>query len=180
MKPLITQKVEDVESDESITIAFNHILQNDYIGSQYDWLARFAKTNQGLELCIHQDDKACNVIKKLGLLKESVNESGKYYIVDSQSPAEIYKVFGNFHFPILDISKIEMKKKAEECGFIDIMNMTWFCHTPINNAPCGICNPCCYTIEEGLDYRFSPKALMRNKYKMFYMLKRKIQRKLKL
>lgn len=180
IKPLVIEKASNINPDASITAAFNAILLNDFIGSQYEWLARFSKAYNGLELCIHIDDKACNVIKKHGLLKEIEDVSGKNYTIDPRSSMEILEVFGNFHFPILDVSKLDMKKKAVEAGFIDIMNMTWFCHTPINGSPCGICNPCSYTIEEGLAYRFSSNALLRNKFKAFFILKRKVFNKFKI
>jgi NAD(P)-dependent dehydrogenase (short-subunit alcohol dehydrogenase family) len=34
-----------------------------------------------------------------------------------------------------------------------LMDMTWFCHRPVNGKPCGACAPCVYTIEEGLAWR---------------------------
>jgi len=54
-----------------------------------------------------------------------------------------------------------MKSIAEEKGYLYIMNKTWFCHSPIKNEPCGLCNPCRYTIEEGMEYRLPQNALRR-------------------
>jgi hypothetical protein len=43
---------------------------------------------------------------------------------------------------------------ADEQGWKDLMGMTWFCHKPRKDmTPCGVCNPCLYTIEEGLGWR---------------------------
>ncbi len=162
LKPIF-KKVKDIEKDSLITNAYYNLLKNNFFGSQYDWLARFAKSVDDLELTIHEDDTAVQVIKNNGsTIKKQDASKGEYYILDQQASSEdLIKVFAHFNFPLLNITKLEMKNWAEKNGLIDIMNKTWFCHTPINNEPCGICNPCIYTIEEGLQYRFSKKALRR-------------------
>lgn len=163
----IFMNVKDIPANDEITKAYKEILKNDFYGSQYDWLARFALIHEDLELSIHEDDTAVIIINKYGKLLECESESkGKYHILNKdKSPENLVKIFGNFHFPLLNITKLEMKAFAEENGFNEIMNKTWFCHSPLNDEPCGICNPCIYTIEEGLAYRFSKKALLRYKVK---------------
>ena len=42
-----------------------------------------------------------------------------------------------------------------------MISKTWFCHNPIRGKPCGYCNSCMYTIEEGLYERFGILALIR-------------------
>ena len=56
-----------------------------------------------------------------------------------------------------------MKEEYEKMKLSDIIDDTWFCFNPINGKPCGYCNPCKYTIEEGMSYRFSNEALKRYK-----------------
>lgn len=160
---LITMNVSDVPVDVEITKAYKNILKKDFYGSQYDWLARFSKKNKNLELCIHEDDKAALIIKKYGnIIKEHDDLIGDYFVLDNEKSSEdLIQVFGNFHFPILTDSKLEMKEWAIHSGLIDIMNKTWFCFQPINNKPCGRCNPCIYAIEEGMEYRFSKSAMRR-------------------
>ena len=69
-----------------------------------------------------------------------------------------YLLFGRFSFPLFETSKLDMARMAGEYGWNDIMHMTWFCHRPgKDQQPCGRCNPCLYTIEEGLGWRI-PKA----------------------
>ena len=169
---LITLDVSEIAEDKEITNAYKNILKNDYFGSQYDWLARFANTIKNIELAIHQDDKAFLIIKKYGNTKVIYDEIyGKYEILDkSKSSDDLIKVFGNYCFPVLDSSKMEMKRWAESTQLIDIMNMTWFCYHPKNEKPCGTCNPCIYTIEEGLEYRFSKRAF--RKYRIISPVKK--------
>lgn len=53
-----------------------------------------------------------------------------------------------------------MGKIAEENGFGSIMEMTWFCFAPTwRKTPCGYCNPCKYTREEGLGRRVPSKGM---------------------
>src|SRR5690606_2634206 len=117
---------------------------------------------KGLEMAIHQDDKAVGVINEFGkVIKRYHEEVGYYYVLDPEnSSIDAQRIFGNFHFPLLEYTKIRMKKEAEEGGVIDLMNRTWFCYFPVNGEPCGICNPCVYSIDEGMGYRFN-KAAMR-------------------
>ncbi|MCA0932388.1 hypothetical protein LCM02_07985 [Lutimonas saemankumensis] len=171
---LVTIYVSDIAKDKEITNSYVNILKSDFYGSQYEWLARFAKTVENLELTIHQEDKAFSIIKKYGEIKKTHDELYfRFYVLDKEKSSEdLIKVFGNYRFPILDSSKLKMKLWAESMGLLDIMNMTWFCHHPKNNAPCGVCNPCIYTIEEGLIYRFSKRALRRYRiYKIIRPLK---------
>lgn len=186
---VITINVTDIEEDNDITDAYQLLFKKKYFGNQYDWLARFAKQFNSLELTIHQDDKAFSLIQAYGSFKKYNDGRGEFYKLDQLSSSnEIYKIFGNFDFPILKYSKLDMKKEAEEKGFIEIMNKTWFCQRPINNQPCGQCNPCEYTIKEGLSYRFNKSAIKRYKRKknlsllknnFIYKVLRRIRRFLK-
>jgi hypothetical protein len=137
-------EVADIKADTEISKAFQIILVKKYLGEQYDWLARFCEQKHinKIELCVHQDDKAHNIIapyiKGQSILKVNGPEHTlfKYYV-----------------FPIFNLSKIEMAKISETNNWNRYMNMTWFCHKPRNGKPCGRCNPCLYTIREGMAYR---------------------------
>lgn len=64
------------------------------------------------------------------------------------------EIFGYFRFPVLELSKKDMESISKNEEFDDIMNETWFCHTPtLSGKPCGYFNPCRYTREEGLGRR---------------------------
>lgn len=164
--PLILHQVKDITPDDQISKDYHTVLKTDFFGSQYDWLARFAKTIDNLELSIHKDDTAYVIIQKYGkLISHHDPMIGQYYTIDPEaSSPEVNRLFGNFRFPMLEMSKLDMKEWAEQNGYTDIMNKTWFCHKPRNGKPCGTCNPCIYTIEEGLSERLDDEALRR--YKM--------------
>mgnify|MGYP003321755679 CR=1 FL=1 len=87
---------------------------------------------------------------------------GEYWILDcKKSDPLLVKLFENYHFPLAKWTKLQMKDFYLKYSYNDIMNATWFCYNPIDGKPCGTCNPCVYTIEEGMKERFTKKALMR-------------------
>ena len=162
--------------DRDVTQVFDDIskrvknLTKKQLGSQYDWLARFSKDIVNLELSIEKGTRPVRAIMEYGGIKKIIdNKIGEYYKLDKSVSDDItIKIFGNYHYPLLDYTKLQMKKEAEEYGFIDLMNKTWFCHNPIDNQPCGVCNPCIGTIEGGLEYRFNQRALSNYKKAKFY------------
>lgn len=171
---LISINVSDIENDNEITNAYNTIFKEFKsrsnglkLGSQYEWLARFSKNIDNLELGIEKGSKVIDLINMFGELeKNSCPIKGEYYSINKQnSSKDLIKVFNKYHYPLLDYSKLKMKQIAEEKGFIDVLNKTWFCHKPKNNNPCGGCNPCIQTIELGLAYRLDKKSLNRYKFK---------------
>ena len=154
------------------------------IGTQYEWLGIFSKQHPAIELSIHEDDKAVHLIKQHGSFKLISDEFiGEYAVIDkSKSSADINNVFGNFRFPIVNYTKSQMKEEYRKYGCDDIKDITWFCYSPINSKACGFCNPCIYSIEEGMAERFSLAAMKRYNYKNWYRVNYKVHhifRKLK-
>lgn len=171
IRELILFKVSDIVRDWEITNAYKRIAEHHKLGIQYEWLARYSKMVNNLEIGDENgsspDSILLGAIKANGAIKQVADEKkGTYYTVDKpESSADIVKVFGNYHYPILFYNKLEMRKEAEENGFIAIMYKTWFCHTPVSGQPCGTCAACAGTIKKGLDYRLSRFALLRYRRK---------------
>ena len=178
INPLQYVSKESRKADSNVTDAFNRLLKLDFMGSQYEWLGIFALEHPGIELSIHKDDKAIALIHKHGTLKLQSDEYGDYYVIDKdKSEKDLITVFGNQHFPLANYTKLQMKQEYISMGLSDIINDTWFCFTPIDGKPCGTCNPCRYTIEEGMAERFPAEALKRYKHhnSIIYKCLRKIK-----
>ncbi|OQW34275.1 MAG: hypothetical protein A4E19_02105 [Nitrospira sp. SG-bin1] len=147
----------EIPEDEEITSSWKRLKQRAHLGSQYDWLARYAKSKHltDLELSVHIDDKAYS------FLKGNVEQTplGSYRLKEHVTGDE--NIFTRFAFPILEYSKTEMRDIARQCGFLEILEKSWFCHEPRHGVPCGMCKPCIYTIEEGMSYRFPRESLFR-------------------
>lgn len=176
--PLIIYNVTDVKADEEISTAHRNLRKIAPLGSQYDWLARFAKQKgiTGLELGIEKSASSTvlAVINKLGKVKLVSNGVISYYVIDPEhSSPDLYTVLGQFHYPytLYNMTKTETLAEYKKLGYADSINKTWFCHTPINNQPCGICTPCKSVITEGMTFRIPQAGLTRYKYRKFYELK---------
>lgn len=181
--PLKMYKVTDIEADKEITNAYKSLREEIPLGIQYDWLPRFAKSNPGLELCLEkaESSKAYKCIMKYGEIKIEKKGDVSYCVIDPDKSSEnLVKIFGAFHFPLplFHITKLETKKEYEKLGYKDTIQETWFCFNPINNQPCGICNPCKSVVEEGMSFRLSEEALKRyrkdneySKYKVYRYIK---------
>lgn len=171
--PIIKFKVSDLEPDKEISGAYQRLRKMTAIGPQYEWLSRFAKTNNGLELCLEKADtgKAYNCIVSYGAMKSIKNGDIAYRIIDEgKSSPDLIKLFGGFHFPLplFEITKSDMQEEYKKMGFGKTLDKTWFCHNPVNNEPCGICNPCKAVMEDGLSFRLSPAGLKRYQTEMEY------------
>ena len=173
-KPLISVEIQDYIEDKEITAAYHSLREKDFLGTQYEGLARFGKLHPGIELSVHQDDKAILLINKYGKLKkENTGTPLETFVLDSESSSEdLYTIFGNYHLPLAEYTKLQMKEYFIHNGYADIMNKTWFCHRPLLGKPCGFCNPCIYTIEEGMKERLPHSAMIR-----YHLIKMKPVRK---
>lgn len=143
--------LSDIEPNDSISQRFKRLRSANFLGEQYEWLARFADEYgiPGLELPIHKDDKAYDIIASQ--VCEEFDGQEHYFRLEENPDNPDVKLFSYFRFPLLDLSKLQMQELAEKYHFQDIMEHTWFCHRPLKNGlPCGTCNPCSYTIVEGL------------------------------
>lgn len=149
-------EVEDVPPVPEISKAFQQLRSMRFLGDQYEWLARLAEHRQlTLELSIHRDDRARDA-----LAGEVAYDGGTYRLVSHPGDPAL-EVFRRFRFPLFDTTKLDMENAARDNGFSGVMEQTWFCHSPLRGQPCGYCNPCRYTRDEGLGRRVPPRTLRR-------------------
>ena len=152
----------EIPQDAEITELWEQLKQKMALARQYDWLARYAKSKNltALELSVERNtfEKQDGLDVSL-LLKTNVEQtpSGSYRI--KQGAARDAELFARFEFPIREYTKVTMREAAKQHGFLDILEMSWFCHEPINGTPCGMCKPCVNVVEQGMGYRLTKKAL---------------------
>ena len=157
--PVNYHSISDLKIDKQISESFEDIRNKKFIGSQYEWLAAFCHEHnlENLQLCIHRDDKAHHVIEHM-VSEECFNGNKVLKIEDYWGGSNEYELFKYFNFPVFNLTKPDMAEIIERQNLNDLMNITWFCHKPIKGMqPCGTCNPCTYTIEEGLGWRIPSK-----------------------
>lgn len=135
---------------EDITQSIGRLKAISFIGYQYDFLSRMARYRDldQLELSVHIDDKLYKHLQ--GNVREVNNV---YELVETPSNPDL-EVLRPFRFPILMLTKLDMERRAREQGFADILDLSWFCfHPDSKGRPCGYCNPCRHTIDEGMGRR---------------------------
>ncbi len=152
-QPIIST-VAEIGADPVITERFERLRTRSHLGEQYDWLARFASQRNlnALEIAVHQDDKAAVFLQPY-VVPDEIDGDRYFRLCDNPSDNDL-RLFQQFRFPIFSYTKLEMQRVAREHGFAELMEMTWFCYSPTRRMePCGRCNPCRYTAEEGLSRR---------------------------
>lgn len=137
-----------------------------HLGNQYEWIASFAYQFglDDLEMSAEYNagpEAGQAVFLYNNVIKVENQRIGSYYILDDASRNTTLSLFSCFHFSVLDISKADMQKEAEQQGFDHILKQTWFCHSPIGTTPCGVCKPCQTVVRAGLEFRLTMGGLIR-------------------
>lgn len=155
LQPLRIAEVNDVAFDPEIAGALQEVRRRSFIGSQYAWLPAFCKQNAivDIELSVHVDDKVQALLRSYAMEFEHPGGFRSIRVDPGHSDTAEFALFRYFSFPLFHIDKLGIGRQAEAEGWSAIMDMTWFCHTPVRGKPCGICAPCVYTITEGLARR---------------------------
>jgi 7-cyano-7-deazaguanine synthase in queuosine biosynthesis len=132
VRPLQVFALDEIPPNQEITDSYLRLKETGHFGTQYDWLARLAQ---------HMDWK--NV--ELSVVAE--DRFSRFHEGDSHS------AFARFDLPVLGMTKLMMADIAKANGFNDLMELTWFCHTPVFGRPCGLCGTCSATRKQGLGRR---------------------------
>mgnify|MGYP001048370260 CR=1 FL=1 len=182
-RPTIFTKVRDIEKDPVITNALKTAIKTTHYGSQYDWLARFCKQNNilDMEMCAQRiaNPQTAPRLKPF-LIKIDGTQIYKYNVVYANSPE--YELFRFYNFPIVEISKLDMLKISNKNGWENMMTKTWFCHHPkLGNKPCGKCTPCKQAISEYLEFRIPLSTGLLSKFEetKFYIFISRVNNYLK-
>jgi muconolactone delta-isomerase len=166
IRPTIFQELDEIKPNPFISEQYKRLASIDHLGAQYEWLPKFAEDAKlnDLELSITSGEHSDSYFRRFlrpSLIKEKSGEYYNYRLKDNPDNPDL-TLFKYFRFPIIEWTKIDMRRIAKESNFLDIMEHTWFCHYPLNNQPCGICNPCRIAIKEGMSRRIPLTGLLRN------------------
>jgi len=160
--PLTLVELDEIPPHAETTAQYQRLASSGPLGSQYEWIARYAIAAglDGLELSIHRDDRAKAYLA--GKVEKLRDEPTARYRLAEEYRASDLGLFARFSFPIFDLSKLEMRQMAEQHGFLDHLELAWFCHRPLpGGVPCGVCNPCLDAVREGVGYRLPRSARVR-------------------
>lgn len=175
--PIVQINIKEIKLDEEISQSYKNLCKEVKLGSQYDWIARLAVDYPGIAMGIEKPNgefSGClKAIEKNGKL---IFKDGIGYIDVNNSTQDCVNVFGNVCFPIIDITEIDMVQEIKEWGLEYVMKDIWFCHSPVNGIPCGICRPCQQKMECKMDFLLPKKSQKR--YKIFHVLDKIFGRKI--
>jgi hypothetical protein len=176
-------EVSGLVPNDQISNAYYQIKQKIHLGSQYEWLALFAEEHKiYLEFAaektpLHQEKKKpANWLDAYVTAHLEPIPQRDELIYRVRETSEMYPLFRYFEWPLVQMTKLDLDVIAKKNNFRNIMDLTWFCHFPINNKPCGKCAPCRQAIESGFAYRIRTMGKIRYH---IYNLKQKIKQLLK-
>lgn len=156
LMPLRRFDVADLTPDTRIKDAFDCIFAETFIGSQYEWLARFCRQRgiPQLELAAgYREGRIHKIIEAFVAPSDSDGYRTYRFRPECRDTNE-FTVFGAFSFPLFELSKLQTAEIAEANGWLDTLKLTSFCHKSRDGEePCGYCNPCLYAVDEGFGWR---------------------------
>lgn len=163
--PLKEVDINTIPQNPVITNAYNNIIKKQRLGTQYEWIGRYAFEHPGCEICIEKQHP-----KGIGFMQNLIKNNGALipthnihrYKVESNCE-EVRLLIGNVYFPIMDRMEVDMLQQIHAWGYEDVMKHIWFCYTPINGKPCGFCRPCCEKIESDMGFLL-PRSARRRYY----------------
>lgn len=169
--PLEIVDINELPENPKITEAFQRIFNANSIGTQYEFIAKYAIDNPGVEICAEKPDgEYSGIVNVCEANGGFVPYGDNSWCLNKEVASQDCKlVFGNLSFPIVTTTELQMKENIKRLGiYNDVMSSIWFCHTPIDGKPCGLCRPCEQKIEEGMSELLPKKALKKNKIVSFF------------
>ncbi|NBC65090.1 MAG: hypothetical protein GVY07_05420 [Bacteroidetes bacterium] len=140
--------------DQILPVQFfnmNAINANEKLKHEYRELSKKAKVNKQYEILAQYCHQIGVTSMELCVLSNEMFGSFKTG----------NNLFRYFQFPLLNVTKTDMREIAVANNWLEIMNMTWFCRRPIKGQPCGFCGPCTDVVIAGMSHRLPIKARMK-------------------
>ncbi len=173
-------RCEDIKPDPEITESYWRMASKERLGIQYEWLARLAQQFgiNNLQLSVERRPDSFlgrNVYPYLE--REEAANRGSYRLKSTPANPDV-NFFSNFEYPLIELTKQDMRQHAIRYKFEDIMNHTWFCHKPTKaKESCGVCVPCSLVIKDGMGYRLPISSRARHFFE--YSIKQPIKKLIK-
>lgn len=170
LKLLVINK-SDVQISETVRDQYSVLRAAFEISWQYEYLAGVVE-NSGYDQVevslIAEDNLTLSDFVRKHAIETSYSCGATTWAMkdwtSSNAIEEGMKMFHHFSFPAIHSTKRDLDAQAKARGFEDILNLTWFCHYPIGDQPCGACYVCRHVISSGLTNRFPKAALLRNEF----------------
>jgi 7-cyano-7-deazaguanine synthase len=171
--PVVYANCADTEADPEIAHWYASLRARMHVGTQYEWLARFARAHglHALELAVERYP-AGTESALYELLRDHTEGHGHERAVRRFASAEL-RLFERYRFPVIHLTKEDMAGIAAQEGFDDLMRQTWFCHRPVLGLPCGTCRPCALARQNGRPLGGGMRAAVRGLLQVGWRLVRR-------
>lgn len=148
--PTIYTDIAGVSEDDDIIKTVEELGKKSSFAKQYSFCSRYCKQNNisDMELCIK---KGGAILQRIEPFLDGFEWKESSCIDDVEK--DYHKIFRYMRFPLKNLTKLDTKEIAEDRGWLNLLEMTWFCATPYKGKPCGFCGPCTYVIDEGFAER---------------------------
>ena len=156
-----------IAPNEAIYLAWERLFEKTHLGSQYEFIARFAaQHNLVLELGIEKDPLESTIQRCLDMNGGGIIKEG--YVTAHCETEDMRLIFSNMRFPLplFEMTKQDEIAKYKEWHAEEVLSKIWFCYRPVNGKPCGLCDPCQTYIEVGLGNMIPANRLI-----LYYMRK---------
>jgi hypothetical protein len=161
IRDTVTIDVPNIPSNPDIVERYYSLKRKSPLATQYRELAEMALSRNlhGLELSVHVDDLVYAHLKG-----NVVKAADGVYDLKAELRDTDLGLLRDFRFPVLDLTKKDMEAIARDRGFLDLLELSWFCNTPDRRMrPCGTCLPCSFVIAEGMGRRVPWQGHLKNR-----------------
>jgi 7-cyano-7-deazaguanine synthase in queuosine biosynthesis len=171
--PVVYANSTETEADPEITQWFSSLQARMHVGTQYEWLARFARAHamHALELAVEKYPPGTE--SPLYVLLRDNTEGQGHERAFRRFPSDDLRLFERFRFPVIHLIKHDMGNIAVQEGFDDLMQLTWFCHRPVLGVPCGTCRPCVLARQSGRSLGGNKRTALRGLLQIGWRLARR-------
>lgn len=149
---------ELIDPDKEITAAWTSLNEYFHVGTQYEWLPRLCKqldvNKMEISLFKYPKPDSESTFRKHYLI--FFDQRNSNMILEKTDPItqKLDIMFKRIYSPITHLTKPEMLTHAKEKRWMNVMELTRFCHRPdIKIKPCGVCIPCNLALEDGMSHR---------------------------
>ncbi len=166
--------IEEIQGHTEVMTTWRDIAERREMFGQYAWLTRYALQHPEivLEIGFNRDD-AAKYAPMLSILKESQGPNATpTWSFPPDHGAPDLALLDSFQYPMINITKPDMRRLADQRGFLFLLEKSWFCRHPMRGKPCGYCRLCRDSMDQGMAYRFTWGGRVRHRFwKLFYLAK---------
>lgn len=157
--PTASTSLDDLAEDDVGAARFERLSARAGLGRHYEWVSRYARHAglDELEVGSHRGDPA---VALLGDELRRVREQpfATYRLAPEAKDSDL-GIFSRLTFPLADLTRGDMRRIALERGFLDTLDLTWFCTSPRRGAPCGVCDKCHAAVVDGFGHMLPAHSL---------------------